>query len=441
MSLALLDLNDHDLGLYEPSGLILSSPGYVLAQGKQPVFGFEAVQQSRLHPVSVNNEFWHRLGMNPLTRPLANFRHHADIAYGHLMQLAQTSEYKGDVVLSVPGSFSREQLAILSGVIKHSPFKPVAMVDAALASLLAMPGVDCLIYVDMQLHQLTLTRVVMQDGQVRRDAFCAVTGAGWVQLANTIVQVATDAFISQERFNPQHKAEWEQALYNALPDWLQQFNKGQPEVTAQIQTDKNLVQARISLSDVQEALEPAFRKISQQLEQLLQGTVGRSEVLLSERAATIPGLQECLQATTWSMPAHELARLLLQAAPPLAPAADAIPLLTSLKLNTGASISVPDVAAQRPRPQPTHLLCDGQAWPLPLAVTLDGEGNCVMSAASTADSLLSIRNESGQVQLIAHQPGIRLAGKTVEGSQAVYAGDSIRVSGLTAELQCIRVIA
>src|SRR5690554_6948609 len=109
MSLALLDLNDHDLGLYEPSGLILSSPGYVLAQGKQPVFGFEAVQQSRLHPVSVNNEFWHRLGMNPLTRPLANFRHHADIAYGHLMQLAQTSEYKGDVVLSVPGSFSREQ--------------------------------------------------------------------------------------------------------------------------------------------------------------------------------------------------------------------------------------------------------------------------------------------------------------------------------------------
>lgn len=444
MSLAVLELNDHELGLYDQSGLIVSSPGYVLAQGKHTVFGQQAAVQSRLHPVSTNNEFWYRLGMNPLARPLAHFRHHADIAHGHLMHLAQQSGYEGEVVLSVPGSFSREQLAVLSGVIRHSPFKPVAMMDAALSSLLALPALSRVIYADVQLHQLSLSRLVVRDGQVRRDAFTVVPGAGWTHLANAIVQAVTDAFIAQSRFNPQHSAHWEQHLYNALPEWLQQFQAGEQEVLVQIQTDKNLVQARVSLSDVLEALAPAFHKITQQVEQFVQSDAdaGACDTVLSARAALIPGLQDCLQASVHSLSGEQLAMLCLQALPDtLTRAGDAIPLLTALtRPQTRAAATVlPDNPPQAPLP--THVLWQGQAWPLPVSVCRDAVGKLHISRHSDeANACLRITSDQHQVRVWALQPGITVAGRPVEGSQPVYAGDGIGVSSVQAELYCIKVL-
>lgn len=444
MSLAVLELNDHELGLYDQSGLIVSSPGYVLVHGKQPVFGQEAAGQSRLHPVSTNNEFWHRLGMTPLSRPLAHFRHHADIAYGHLMHLAQASGYDGEVILSVPGSFSREQLAVLSGVIRHSPFKPVAMMDAALGSLLARPELSQVIYADLQLHQLSLSRLLVRDGQVRRDAFAAVPGAGWTHLANAMVQAVTDAFIAQSRFNPQHSAHWEQSLYNELPDWLQQFRAGHQEVLAQIQTDKQVVQARVSVSDVLEALAPAFHKIAQQLEQLLQSDsdAGVSDIVLSQRAALIPGLQDCLQASTHSLPGEQLAALCLQSLPDtLTKAGDAIPLLTALNRRADPKTTVAMAADKSAGQQPTHVLLQGQAWPLPVSVKMNDNGHpAVVRYNDAADTLFSITSDGTQVRLMTRHPGITVAGKVIDGSQPVHAGDRISVLSSALELQCIRVL-
>lgn len=442
MSLAVLELNDHELGLYDLSGLIVSSPGYVLAQGKQTVFGQEAAVQSRLHPVSTNNEFWHRLGMNPLPRPLAHFRHYADIAHGHLMHLAQQSGYDGEVVLSVPGSFSREQLAVLTGVMRHSPFKPVAMMDAALTSLLALPGLSRVIYADVQLHQLNLSRLVVRDGQVRRDAFTVVPGAGWTHLANAIVQAVNDAFIAQSRFNPQHRADWEQSLYNALPSWLQQFQAGQQEVLAQIQNDKNLSQARVHLSDVLEALAPTFHRITQQLEQFVHsdGGEGASEAVLSARAALIPGLQDCLQASTQSLSGEQLALLCLQSLPEsVSKTGDAIPLLTSLSRQERKSASVA-VAAPASAPNPSHLLWQGQAWPLPVSVSVDERGQLQLSpGAAQTRAYLSVVGDGQQVFVQAHQPGITLSGKALVGRQPVLAGDRIRVLSQDDDLYCIKV--
>jgi len=296
MTRAVLELNDHQLGLYNHNGLMFSSPGYVLVNGKQVEFGQQAAEQSRLNPLGTNNEFWHRLSMAPLTRPVAHFRHYADVAHGHLLHLAQESGFEGEIVIAVPASFSREQLAVLTGVLKHSPFKPVAMMDAAFVSAShQLASGSELIFVDVQLHQLSLTRLHSDGSAMRRDAVSVVPGAGWAGISNILVQTATDAFVSQSRFNPQHSAAWEQQLYNQLPQWLTQFQQGDQELIARVQTDKNNVQARISLSDVLDALEPVFQKVAQHAARFI---VNPSvPVLLSGRAALIPGLQQCLQAT------------------------------------------------------------------------------------------------------------------------------------------------
>jgi hypothetical protein len=187
--------------------------------------------------------------MAPLTRPVAHFRHYADVAHGHLLHLAQESGFEGEIVIAVPASFSREQLAVLTGVLKHSPFKPVAMMDAAFVSAShQLASGSELIFVDVQLHQLSLTRLHSDGSAMRRDAVRVVPGAGWAGISNILVQTATDAFVSQSRFNPQHSAAWEQQLYNQLPQWLTQFQHGDQELIARVQTDKNNVQARISLS-------------------------------------------------------------------------------------------------------------------------------------------------------------------------------------------------
>jgi hypothetical protein len=104
MTLKVLELNDNGLTIGDENGLIISSPGYAVAVGERLEFGHDAAGQSKIHPVSSSNEFWHRLSMEPLARPIAHFRHFADIAYSHLMHLAAQTKLEGDIILAVPGS-------------------------------------------------------------------------------------------------------------------------------------------------------------------------------------------------------------------------------------------------------------------------------------------------------------------------------------------------
>lgn len=293
MSRVVLELNDQALRLYNDDGLQLSSPGYALVIGSNVQFGQQAAEQSRLHPVSTNNEFWHRLSMEPLPRPLAHYRHYADIAYAHLMDVAEQSGYRGPVILAVPGSYNRQQLAVLSGVLQHSPFRAEALVDAGLLAVLSqLPGAEKLIYVDLQLHQLTLASLHREQGQWRRDTVQSVQSAGWHNLANAMVQVINDAFVAQCRFNPQHNASWEQHLYNELPRVLAQIKAGEHSVAVTMETGQTSHEARVSRDDLSAELEPVFRKMAQQLQALAPASA--ELVLVSERAALIPGLLEWL---------------------------------------------------------------------------------------------------------------------------------------------------
>lgn len=445
MSKAVLEINDHAMGLYNSNGLIISSPGFVLAHGKKPQFGQQAIEQSRLHPVSTNNEFWYRLGMTPLSRPLAHFRHYADVAHGHLLHLAQEGSFEGDVIVAVPASFNREQLAVLSGVLQHSPFKAQAIMDSALIAANQLPDNKTLVYVDLQLHQLGFTRLVSEAGHVRRDAFAVVPGAGSIALSNTLVQVVTDAFIAQSRFNPQHSAAWEQQLYNELPNWLQQLQDGQQEILVQISTDKNTVQARVGVSEMLEALQPAFQKISQHFAQFVAHAA--VPVVLSERAALIPGLAFCLKAMPLAMTGEQLAEICLRALPASA-AAKGVSYISSVTRQQAASSQQTDnintpAAGSVKAVTPTHLLYQSQAWPLPLSASMDNTKQLLLTpgVAQQKGELFSIEVSAQSARLYTAGADTLLAGKTVNGSQSLLTGDVINIRNIVADLQLIRVHA
>ena len=459
MSRAVLELNDHQLGLYNQDGLMFSSPGYVLVNGKHVQFGQQAAEQSRLNPLGTNNEFWHRLGMTPLTRPVAHFRHYADVAHGHLLHLAQESGFEGEIVIAVPASFSREQLAVLTGVLKHSPFKPVAMMDAALVSASHQLAAGSeLLYVDVQLHQLSLTRLHTDGSVVRRDAVSVVAGAGWTAISNSLVQTATEAFVAQARFNPQHSAAWEQQLYNQIPLWLQHFYDADQELIARVQTDNNTIQARISLSDVLDALEPVFQKVAQHATRII--TDPSMPVLLSGRAALIPGLQQCLSAMNHQVSPQQLAALCLRAAANAGPAsaghADTVPFLNVLALDTLrhsheksplsvnlVSVSQTPAVSQR---SVTHVLSEGIAWPLPVDVCLQQDCVVVIRTIGPADNSRSagtqvcvISRQDDVAQLLPRSEGLTVNGDAVTTTRALRPGDRIRVGAINADMQCIHV--
>src|SRR5690606_8835350 len=203
-------------------GTHYSSPGYALIDPPRIEFGVGACAQSRLYPLNTYHQFWHRLNMEPFSRPVAHFRHNADIAFSHLQEIARDTTLEGDVLLLVPGSFSHQQLTILLGLTRHCPFQVVGLADTGLAVAASMTRVppQGLIYAELQLHQVVLTRMVWDGGEIVREAVAVVPAAGRVQMMDSVLQLMTSAFVQQCRFNPQHNARSEQFLFDCLPEWL-----------------------------------------------------------------------------------------------------------------------------------------------------------------------------------------------------------------------------
>lgn len=466
MNRTVLELNDLAIGLYDHNGVIIDSPAYVMAQGREPIFGQAAQQHSRLQPLSVNNEFWHRLGVAPLSRPLVNFRHYADAAYAHLVHLAHEAGFEQpqgtQLIVAAPASFSREQLAVLSGVLRQSPFETLSIVDSALVVASQMPEQGGLLYIDLELHQLDMTRLDVDSDDVRRGAFEPVPGAGWIGFSNTLVQLVTDAFIAQSRFNPQHSAVWEQQLYNELPQWLQQIRAGQAEVLLSIDTGRVQAQARISRGDVLGALQPAFRKIAQHLERF----TGQAAmpVLLSTRADLIPGLAAAVGAAVPALPPEPLADLVMRL-PPTDTGGQGIAYVSALarvppgsrdasarfvgpaasSVSNAASDEAHSLLANEPgqETQPTHLLYRAQAWPLPLVLRMQAGKLSLqpLSSAGEADLVIALDEQRGARLLPAAgaQLSVQLNGAPVKDSVQLNAGDRISLEGSAEQLQCIRV--
>jgi hypothetical protein len=459
MSKAVLELNDYSLGLYVDAALVGSSPGYVLATAGKAQFGHHAVEQSRLHPVSTNNEFWYRLSMQPLRRPFAHFRHYADIAHAHLMHLAHISDYQGDIVIAVPGSFSREQLGILSGVIKQSPFNATAMFDASLLSAASRtPDGGMLIVADMQLHQFSLTVLTSEQQQLRREAVVVVQGVGWDSISNALVQVINDAFIEQSRFNPQHSAQWEQHLYNELPEYLKQLQQGQSDLLVHINTDKASHQARISASELIAAMEPSFLKIRQQLQHLYHemGLETDIPLLTSARAARIPGLTSWLQSAGPAISGEELAQACLQAATEMPAAGGVVPYVTSLRVHQQSlsNLNSQQRSANSSAQRPTHLLIGHNAFSLDRPCVLhrvdDQQRGEIYGHSHQSDLQLSydcaqaavvlaITPTPMSITLQAVNGGVSVNERVITGNTELVAGDRVALSGKKSVMQLIKV--
>ncbi|MCX2779456.1 hypothetical protein [Microbulbifer thermotolerans] len=280
MTQGVLEINDCGLRVFSGTDEVLDSPGVAVIDNQQILVGTAALMRARSHPTQVNNQFWRRLSLESLKSDNARCRHHADLAYCHLQDIAEHCDLPQEVVLAVPGNFTREQLALLLGIVNESPVNAVGLVDAATACISAVAPRGVHLHVELQRHQTLVSRIAVHE-QAELDIAEAIGDSGLQNFQDAWARVFTDAFIMQCRFDPLHSAEVEQQLYDLMPQWVSRAMR-QGEVMAELD-DRT---AKVSLRQLQDACAPILSRVRAMTENLAEEN---SIVFVSHRWGEIPG--------------------------------------------------------------------------------------------------------------------------------------------------------
>ncbi|MDT8429322.1 MAG: hypothetical protein RQ757_11200 [Pseudomonadales bacterium] len=453
MSTGVFIVNDNAITLGDESGLILSSPGYVVVVDKQILFGDEAARLNRIHPVNASNEFWYRLSMDPLSRPLAHFRHTADIVHAHLLHMAQAADVDGEIILAVPASYNRQQLAILLGLFKQSPFQVVGLVDSALLGAAAQKqhgGTDSLLVMEQHLHQTLLTRCEQPGNELKSESLVQVPDTGWAACTDSLVQLLTDTFIQQSRFNPQHSAQWEQHLYDVLPAWLQQNDDAENTLLLEIATDKSTHQAKLTRASLAARLRPLYQKIHQHLPR---ADADLSRVLLSEQLDVLPGIHELVHNAAAQPPLaianKDMIETALALQSQLQQSGQGLQFTRRLDLGDREAFGLTAATgAQQATTQnraPSHVLLGHEAWPLRdgliLALDEDGSQLRVNGSAGKASTQLARLEETQQGGMVLRQveAGLLLNGQPLSEARELEIGDRLSYRDQPQALELIKV--
>lgn len=450
MSLHVLSLNDHAVTVGNDNGILARSQGSVVESGGEVLFGEEATARSRLYPVTFNNRFWYELGMEPLSRSVAHFRHHADMAHAHLLHLAQQAGL-GDsdtveTMVLVPGTFGREQLRTLLGIMQHSPFRPVALVDVGIIAGAAVLEAPRGAHVDMHLHQMVVTGLQQDQKAIHQQRAVSVPGLGWHQLEGSLAALVTDAFIRQARFNPQHDARWEQHLHDRLPEWLQQTPGADDNLVMVLEEDGVRHQARLTRSVLEQRLQSLYRRLFESA-----ALEPGSALVLAERCATLPGLRRSLRE---GLPGGDAAGTV----PDEQLLETGLSLSDRLRQDDGGPLRFIRSVA-RPRrelrsssqseaaPGATHVLAGHQAWPLasyPFLCSAE-DGAVVPARQAPQDGhgerlLGEIRVQDGQFTIHPGSGSLLLNGEPCMAGRPLHSGDRLhRDADESRSLQLIRV--
>ncbi|MFN3162306.1 MAG: hypothetical protein ACE37N_02205 [Pseudohongiellaceae bacterium] len=447
MTVKVVELNDSAVRLADENGILAQSPGFALVDGKTIHLGDVAEQQARLKPTSSFNKYWHELSMEPLPHD-GPFRHSADIAHAHLNHLADSSGASGDVIFAVPGNFNQQQLAILLGIARQTPLNPVGVVDSGLAAALAVADAEHVIYVDMQLHQVVLTCLAVQDGLARTESVVQVPGVGTQSFMDLMMQLTTGLFIKQSRFNPQHNAESEQQLYNALPSWLQQEANEQGSLVLELNSGGTAYSAKLPRQSLVSSLAPHYEKLEKQIAALGEGRA--TQILLNEKMAGMPGFRQALSHYTdlVVLEPHALHRSCLTYHELIAGSDQGIRRVTSLPLDEARNQALSTRSGSRE--QPTHLLFANRAYPaagLRLVNSTESQANgsgkalLNLGVAGLPEQLGRIESSQGRLILRDADASLRVNGEAAQREQTLALGDLIATADGAVQLNLIRVDA
>ena len=471
MTLLAIELNDAGIRAAKDTDpgteALPASPGVALWDGDRLLTGREASRRARLKPRWSHDRFWEELDTTPLPAPFPRSLRRADLAHAHLEDIWRSLKADVDeVILAVPGSFSREQLALILGIARSCGMKVTGVVDGAVAACALATQHSTLVHLDLHRHRTIATK--LRRGEVlEREHTAADERSGLVELMDGWVKLITQAFVRTTRFDPLHRGETEQALYLRLPEWLDELSQKESTVMTMEGNGKEYA-IELTREQLVRSAEPSYRRIGQ-LARSSQRPGERAALVLSRSLADLPGLVDFLGNSDGEivpLPAAAAATGALQMKEWIRSAGDeeaALPFITRLprspySLPGRAWSTPPPIDAPRPsrrgETSATHVLCNGVAHPItsqPLVlgleipagsrgIDLSGVGGLAGSTAGISRSHCSIYRLDDLVWIEDHSSyGSFLNDQRVEGKATLAAGDRLRLGTPGIELQLIQL--
>jgi FHA domain len=453
MSTGAIEINDAGLLLAVEGEIRHASPGYALLDREPTVVGNEALRASRIEPLNVNNRFWNELDERPLLVRAAAGRSHADLAYLHLAHLWNDAGNPPSAVhFVVPATLRPPQLALLLGIAREARVPVEGFVDTAVALASTWPDSGRLLCVDVHLHNTVVTAVAVGE-RVRRERTEVARNVGWLDFIDTWMRMIGREFVARTRFDPMHRANMEQQLFDSLPGWLEQLQSADAvDIEAPFEGETHSV--RLTREQFAAEANALYTELLMRVHRLR--TPGHATtIVLGDRAALLPGLAERFAefndcGVVRSAPgAAVIAACALDESQE---GEDTVQLLCAVP-RTDASVAarLPWRSLQEARPAdvvaaPSHVLYRGQAIALgaePLRVGLapprDGAASLNVVGASAGVSRLHcslLRLPSGAVVVDHSRYGTWLNDERVFGRATLRAGDRLRLGrpGVTLEL-------
>lgn len=425
MPTGFIEINDAGLSAWIDGELLLTSPGYAVMDGTRLLVGEEGIRNSRLLPRWTNNRFWNQLGTEPIPNGTELVRHHADIALAHLEHVwHQIGGQAEQVILAVPGYYSRAQLGLLLGIARECNLPVVGLVDTSLAAVCHLPAHRTLLHLDIFLHRITLT-VLRAETLLQREQTITISETGLFALWDRWANIIASQFIQTSRYDPMHQAVSEQQLFDKLPAWIESL-AGERSSTFALEIGSTRHQVAVS----REQLLAACATIYPQIVQLVRDHAppgDNASLFVSHRFRGFPGLEDSLAlidnvdlvqlepaSTSTGITAFKD-----QIASPVGPVSHT----TSLPA-TGLR------PESRPRERrASHLLLDHHALPIgnALHIGLNADGKVAVNGETP---LLTLYIRGRQTLLDNQAVGrVNLNGEPAPAQSEVHPGDRLEIEG------------
>jgi hypothetical protein len=416
------------------------SPGLALFEDDHVRVGAEAAARAFLSPRLVHQRFWDPLDQQPLRRPFPRRLTAADLAHAELLALAQGLAHAPDeVLLAVPGFWTKEALGLLLGVARAAGLPVKGLVDAAVAAttVVAARG-ERLLHLDLTRHRAVLT-VLTRTDEIACSRVVDLDGFGTSNFQGRLAETVARHFVATTRFDPLHSAAAEQALHAALPEWLTELRSNET-CSASLTAGEREHRVELPRGLLEEGVSDLYGALLAQASALV--PVEGGELLVSGRASGLPGLVDRLRSlpgiAVLELPRDAALVGTLRGRDHIRYDANALPFVTRLPL-AGSSPALHPRAGQRP----THLLNGGSAH------RLAPEGLAIGTAPPLGRRGLGLRQEGvvphhcslrfvdGEVLLDDHSGGATLLNGAPVGAAALLrAGDRLRL-GPSVELVLI----
>ncbi len=439
-----LELNDAQVIALGAEGELLSTSAHAARVERTLLFGDAAARRNRLAPQAALTSQFADLESRSLgaMRLIA-----ADLVYAQLREWAAILGDRPGIWLT-SAAFGVNQLSLLTGIAEAAGLRIAGLVDRAVALASELPFEGSVHCIDVELERAVVTEVHLAEHASLAGHF-VLNELGQRAMQDAWMRGFAARMVRETRFDPLHAASSEQALFDALPGWLETLTRGESVRQAAIAGSAGAHVIAFRPDDAAHDAAAAYARMNARLHAHGAGK-DRHALLLSASAARLPGLVDALadfrDSTLFLAAPGRAARTALSCTPleeQLAPHR----LLRSMPHRPDetwlpARAPVADVDA----PAPTHVVYAGRAVPISAEPLLIGteprlpRSLRVEKTPGVSREHCTLSTDFGHAFVLDHSRfGSFVNGERIERRAPVRVGDTLRLGNPGLELSFLRM--